>query len=74
MSVNNKKILHIIQLLNEKQQILSYTSSTDVDEFTAACQEEAELHYINEELTQLTYRTASGSTVKRTLELRYMCL
>lgn len=50
---HNQKTVKIIRLLNEKQQILSSPPSVDVDEFTAACQEEAELHYINEELTQL---------------------
>ena len=54
MVTANQKVLRIIQLLNEKQQIISSPPSVDVDEFTAACQEEAELHYINEELTTLT--------------------
>lgn len=56
MVTANQKVLRIIQLLNEKQQIISSSPSVDVDEFTAACQEEAELHYINEELTQLQSR------------------
>ena len=40
--------------MNERQQIISSTPSQDEDDFTAACREEAELHYINEELTTLT--------------------
>lgn len=53
---NNHKVLRIIQLLNEKQQILNAPKQDGGDAFTTACQEEAELHYIDEEIQQLRRR------------------
>lgn len=59
MITKNQKQLKIIQLLKKKHDVLQAPMREDVDEYTAACDEEAEIHYIDKEIMELRRSTSA---------------
>jgi len=59
MSTYNQKQLRIVQLLKEKQDVLQAPVPEGVDEYTAACDEEATLYYIDKEIMELRRSTSA---------------
>jgi len=47
----NKQQAHIVRLCKEKQDILMEPVPNGADEFTVACEQEASIHYLDEEIS-----------------------
>ncbi len=54
MCTRNQKVVKIMQLTKLKQDIILQPLQSCVDEYDAACEEEATIHYINEEIQLLS--------------------
>lgn len=54
MSTHNQKVMQLIHLSKLKQEVLQTPYSPCLDDYSAACEEEATIHYINEEMSVIS--------------------
>lgn len=54
MNTRNQAVVRVMQLTKEKQDILNSPCLPQLDEYSAACEEEATIHYIDEEIASLS--------------------